>query len=111
MHEETTRTPDCRVSTTSAMPFASVITIVQRARGLQHGAAILRHAHQVEVFGEQTLQRLGDQPVIIGEQHPRAIHAPALRSGTHATTVVPWPGALSMSSSPPSRRTRSRMLI
>ena len=56
---------------------ATITSGRSRARGLQHGAAILHHAHQIEVFGEQTLQRLGDQPVIIGEQHPRAIRAPA----------------------------------
>ena len=76
-------------------------------------APVLDHAHQIELRGEQALERLGDQQMVVGEEHARTArrgHRAPPSLGTQATTVVPWPGALSMSSVPCTSRTRSRML-
>ncbi len=43
----------------------------QRPGRLDQRAPVLHHAHQVELGSQQTLQRLGHQQVVVGEEHPR----------------------------------------
>src|SRR5436190_2163577 len=61
----------------------------------------------VKVRGQHHAQSLDDHAVIIGQYDGWTCHDDSPVSGTHATMVVPWPGVLSISSSPPSRRVRS----
>ena len=82
---------------------------------LDQRAPVFHHADQVELGGEQALQRLGHQEMVVGKEHARSArrrHGAFLRPdpGTQAMIAVPWPGALSMSSVPFTSRTRSRML-
>src|SRR5262249_40478788 len=72
-------------------------------RGLDQIPPVLDDSDQFEFRLEQHPQALGDDAVIVGEQDAWETHVPSSARGTQATTVVPWPGALSMSSSPPAR--------
>src|SRR5215472_12273192 len=74
------------------------------ARRLYQRASVFHDTGEIELLRQDALQPLGDDAMVVGQQHAGPAHA-----GTHATTVVPRPGVLSMSSSPRSRRTRSRM--
>ena len=61
---------------------------IERSRRLDHLAPVLDDADQLELVGENALEPLGDDPVVVGEQYARTRHA-ASRNGTHATTDVP----------------------
>ena len=71
---------------------------------------VFHYADQIKLVGKEAFQALGDDAVIVSQEHPGATHSGASRSGIQAVTVVPCPAALSMSSLPPRSRTRSLML-
>src|SRR5437899_4682220 len=77
----------------------------------------VRHgAHHLAMFREQLLERVEQQRVVVGEQHPRATHLgidsrPDACRSTFTVIRVPWPGAVSTKSLPPTERTRSSMLM
>ena len=83
---------------------------LERFGSLDHRAAVLDHADEVEFGNEQAFQPLRKHPVIIRKQDAHAAHDGASGIGTHATTVVPPPRVLWISSFPPNKRIRSRML-
>ena len=55
-------------------------------------AAVLHHAYQVELRGQQALERLRDHQVVVREEHARTAQKARQDPssvGTHAMTVVP----------------------
>src|SRR5262249_41119291 len=85
-------------------------------RGRHQRAAVRHRADDVALVGEQLLERLEQQRVIVGEQDAWAAHAVCFcfspRGGwswTRTPMRVPWPGDVWTAMSPPSDRTRSRM--
>src|SRR6266536_33027 len=79
--------------------------------GLDQRNAVLDDLHQIELLGEKAPQSFDEHPMVVGKQNARpSSHVAFPRNGTHATIMVPDPGALRIWRSPPSWRTRSRML-
>ncbi len=70
--------------------------------------AVCRFADHLDIRGrlEQRDDSAADDRMIVGDEH--ADHA-VTRVGSETTSLVPAPGALTISSSPPTRASRSRM--
>ena len=79
---------------------------LELAHALHHLVAVARLAHDLEVArrGEQLLEPLAHDRVVVGDDDADHVRPPArCRAGAFRSTQVPRPGTLSISTCPPSR--------